>query len=223
MQPTSILYLIQGGDKVSLVRDQAVGATIDKKDKPALLRLAKKVRAEVRIAIKKGLVYESKPITEFWHQCKRKTNDHIAIFEAGNRKIELEGATMTNDLPTTVGIDQALRLILASSSFLYTIQEIGSGSGTPAIGDVALFTPYTASRLNMTVLGTVEPVGMTLRFLGVWGESFNAPTITEVGIWDRTSGGNILNHNVFSQNPLNKITNQQAAVISSIVEFCPKA
>ncbi|SRR5580765_3324655 len=205
-----------------MVRDQAVGATIDKKDKPAFLRLAKKVRTEVSFAIRKGLVYEAKPITEFWHQCKRKTNDHIAIFEAGNRKIELEGATVTNDLATSVGLDQALRLVIAGSTFTYTIQEIGSGSGTPAIGDAALFTPYTG-RLNMLVTGTCEPVGMTLRFLGVWGESFNAPNITEVGIWDRTSGGNIFNHNVFSENPLAKTTNKQAAIISSIVEFCPRA
>lgn len=206
-----------------MVKDQAVGAVIDKKDKPAFLRLALKIRKEVAFNIRKGLPYEGKLITEFWNQCNRKFNDHhIAILQVGNRKIELEDAIITQDLPTNAGLGQCINLIMATSSSLWRYMDVGNGSGTPNISDTTLNSSL-GGRADMSTNGTREPVGMTIRFLAIYGEAAAASPISECGVFSASSGGSMLNHNIFNQNPLYKITNQQAAIISSIVEFCPKA
>lgn len=206
-----------------MVKDQAVGAVIDKKDKPAFLRLCFKIRKEVAFAVRKGLPYEGKPITEFWNQCNRKFNDHhIAILQVGNRNIELEDAVITQDLPTNAGLDQCIRLIMATSSAVWRYMDIGSTSGIPEISDITLDNSL-GGRADMSINGTREPVGMTIRFLAIFGEFAAASPISECGVFSASTGGSMLNHNIFNQNPLYKITGQQAAIISSIVEFCPKA
>jgi hypothetical protein len=205
-----------------MVKDQAVGAVIDKKDKPAFLCLASKVRKEVAYAIRKGLPYKGELIGEFWNQCNRKRNDHIAVLLVGNRKIELEDAIVTQDLPTTEGLDQCIRLIMASSSAVWRYMDVGNGSGTPDITDTTLDNSL-GGRADMSTSGTREPVGMTIRFLAVYGEAAAANPISECGVFSALTGGSMLNHNIFYENKLYKITNQQAAIISSIVEFCPRA
>jgi hypothetical protein len=159
---------------------------------------------------------------EFWNQCRHKFNDHAGIFEIGNKKIELEAASIADDLPVNDGLQQCIRLILATSSALWRYSEVGGGSGTPSITDTVLVSP-TSTRIDMSLFGTREPVGMTIRFLAVFSESHSATNIKECAIFSASSGGSMLNHNIFSENPLIKILNQQAAIIASIVEFCPKA
>jgi hypothetical protein len=204
------------------VRDQAVAALIDKKDKPAFLRLASKVRKEVDFAVRKGLIYEGKTINEFWNQCRHKHNDHAGIFEIGNKKIELEDASIADDLPVNDGMDQCIRLLMATSSSLWRYCGAGGGSGSPTVSDTVLVSA-SGPRIDMSVSGTREPVGMTIRFLAVFNESHSATTIRECAVFTASSGGSMLNHNIFSENPLTKILNQQVAIIASIVEFCPKA
>jgi len=205
-----------------MVKDQAVMALIDKKDKPAFLRFTGKIRKEVDFAIRKGLPYDGNQITEFWKQCKRKHNDHNAVFQIGNKKIELEAGSVADDLPTNPGLDQCIKLVMATSSTVWRYMEAGSGSGTPTVSDTACLTPYSP-RIDMSLQGTREPVGMTIRFLAVFGESHGATNIKECGVFNASSGITMLNHNMFSLNPLNRILNQQAGIISSIMEFCPKA
>jgi hypothetical protein len=204
------------------VRDQAVAAAINKKDKPAFLRLAMKIRKEVDFSIKHGLPYDGKLIDEFWKQCRRKHNDHTAVYQIGNKKIELENATVTNDLPTNPGLDQCIRLIMASSSALWRYMEAGNGTGIPTVSDATSVSAYSP-RIDMTLFGTREPVGMSIRFLAVFGEGHPAIAIKECGVFSALTGATMLNHNIFSENPLNRILNQQAGIIGSIVEFCPKA
>lgn len=204
-----------------MVKDQAVIALIDKKDKPAFLRLITKVRKEVNTAIRKGLPYEGKLISEFWNQCKNKFNDHDSIFEIGNKKIELEDATVTNDLPTNAGLDQCIKLIMATSTAVYKYMEIGIGVGTAAKTDIASVNP-SSPRCDMSLIGTREPVGMTIRFLAIFGENYAVTNIRECGVFNTSSGPTMLNHNIFNENKLVKIIGQQAAIVSSIIEFCPK-
>lgn len=206
-----------------MVKDQAVAALINKKDRPAFVRLAAKVRKEVNFAIKRSLPYEGKTITEFWNQCFRKHNDHDGIFEIGNRKVGLEAVSIADDLAVNAGLDQCIRLIMATSTALWRYMEIGGSNNSATLGDTALFSPYTITRCDMSLLGSREPVGMTIRFLAIFYEGFPTTTIKECGIFSQVTGGILLNHNTFKENPLNKIVNQQAAIISSVIEFCPRA
>jgi len=205
-----------------MVKDQAVIALIDKKDKFAFLNLASKIRHEVSFAIKNSLPYEGHIISEFWNQCNKKHNDHAGIFQVGNKRIELEDVSITKDLPVTIGLQSCINFILGLSSNVWRYCEVGNTFGSAEISDTGLYNPV-APRIDMTVFGTKEPIGMNIRFLAVFGETHPATTISECGVFNQASGPLMLNHNVFPENPLIRIFGQQVAVVSSIVEFCPKA
>jgi hypothetical protein len=138
--------------------------------------------------------------------------------------VKIESVVKSEDLTLNVGIDQCINLIIGASSTRF--QYMGTGAGTSVV-DVTNTTlsSESGSRTNMLTngLGWIEPQGMKLFYGAIRGETVSPHTITEIGVATASSGGTFLNREMFSSNQLSRTAGRNIFILSSVIEFCPKA
>jgi hypothetical protein len=119
-----------------------------------------------------------------------------------NVKIELRGPDgelkqeeTIHNLVTTVGKTGVAECLLASPSSpgKPTHMAIGTGGGGPAAGDTALTT-----ELDRNALTTKTRSGAVVTMVGNWAAGDGTGAITEAGIFDASSSGNLYVRAVFS-------------------------
>jgi len=99
---------------------------------------------------------------------------------------------------------------------------IGSGTGTTAATDTALFTEFTtatwasyARGAQTPTLGTTAVANDTIR----WSDTFTAPvaeTVTNAGVFDAATGGNGLLKSDFAGIPLNP---NDSVTLNSVLQY----
>jgi hypothetical protein len=194
-------------------KDWAYGAEFEGKDYSLLCRMAQMIRNT-----------EDRPLLEeYYDKCERKFNDHKPVLQVGNKQIQFVQVVKSDDLATNPGIDQYLRLVLNSSSLRWTHIGYGFGGTTsnPNVADVGLNSEYSA-RINLSTLGWARVAGTKMMFGGIIGESISATPTNEMGVFNSSSGGIMLNHNHFNQIPLSRTTGRSVFILSSVFEVVPK-
>jgi hypothetical protein len=189
------------------MKDTAYAVQFDKKDYPVLLEYARKVRE----------THDPKLIDNFNLVCQRLWDDHHNNISING--MELLDVSKSDDLVVSVGTTQLINQILGTSGVRW--QYIGIGTGTTAVssGQTALVAE-ALPRADMSTTGWREYAGATLRFAGIFGETFGSISLNECGIFTSSTGGTMLNRNMFSNQSLTTV-GTRALVISSIIDFVP--
>jgi hypothetical protein len=190
-------------------KDAVYASLFDKKDLPSLYKLAEKVRT----------THDQSLVDNFNLKCQQKWNDHNPLL---GDNIEFLQVSKADDLVVNGGIDLCIDQILGTSVVRWRYMARGTGITTPAATDT-LLTTEVGNRLDMSLFGWREYASSSLRFAGIYGETFPSGTYTEVGIFT-TSGFNtitMLNKVLFSNFPLTHTINITGFVISCIIEFVP--
>lgn len=192
-------------------KDVCYASLFDKKDMPYIHRLSE----EIQVTHNQDLV------NDFNNNCQRKWNDHSSKLEIGNKKIEFRQVSKADDLVVNAGVDQCIDQILGTSTTRWTIMSVSNVTTAVTAADTSF--PSATASVTMTTpgLGWTEFAGSTLRYAGVFGETLTAMTITTAGVV--TSGGILLNRNVFSNFPLVHTFGSTGTgfVISCVIEFVP--
>jgi hypothetical protein len=192
-----------------MVKDYAYVTLFDKKDLPTLYKLAEKIRATHDISL----------IDNYNRMCQQKVDDHNPILQVDNQNIEFLEVSKSDDLVVTAGLNQCIDIILGVSSTRWQYVAIGTGTTAVSAGQTTLVT-QTGARIDMNTGGWREYAGVTLRFAGIFGEQHSNVDVKECGIFTASSGGIMLNRNMFSTNfPTTHAG--KATVISSVIEFSP--
>ncbi len=89
-----------------------------------------------------------------------------------------------------------------------THMEVGSGTTVAADGQTALVSPVDRNALT-TAGGT--PTANTVQYAATWGDGDGEGALTEAGIFDNASGGNMLARTVFD------VINKSAGDVMTIV------
>jgi len=138
----------------------------------------------------------------------------------------IEGFTISNvlktdDLATNPGLQQAINIIIGTSSTRYRYMGHGYGTASPTIADTAL--QLQSERIDMSVgdTGWRLAVGMKLFFGGLVDEQSVTNFPRELGVFNSTSGGTMFNRSVFSENLVSRTQSRTGAIITCVVEFCP--
>ena len=81
----------------------------------------------------------------------------------------------------------------------------------------------SGARVDMSnpVTGWREPIGTAMRFAAIFGESTSSGNYSESAVCLNSSGGPLLNRNVYGIIPIIHTNNVTLFVISSVVEFLP--
>lgn len=176
----------------------------------------------------------------------RQTHD-TAMIEELNARLESGATELQNgikilsvtksqddDLMVNAGIQQCINIMLGTSSARWSHIATGISTATASVSDTAVASE-TGVRVALATDGWAEAVGMKIIFGGVTEQERDvstAPpaTIRNVGVLTASSGGTLLNHEVFSNNPISRefvinLAGQQTmktvAIISCVIEFCP--
>jgi hypothetical protein len=190
-----------------MIKDTTFAAQFDKKDMPAIYKLAERIRA----------THDQRLVDDFNLKCQKKIDDHNPILE-GNT--EFTQVSKADDLVVTGGINQLIDQILGASVTRW--QYMGKGTSTTAVsaGQSALVAE-SSPRKNMATAGWIEYASSSLRFAGLFGESTSTLTVNECGVFTALTSGIMLNRNMFSNLPLTHIINIDGFVISCVIEFVP--
>jgi hypothetical protein len=136
------------------------------------------------------------------------------------------GVLKTDDLTTNAGLQQCINIIIGTSSTRWQYMGLGSGGTTaPTTSQTDLVAAAAGGRIDMAASGRGwrEAVGMKLFFGAIGNELAATFTYTELGVFNSSSGGTMLNRNAFPDNGLTHTINRSASIISSVIEFCPVA
>jgi len=196
-------------------KDWAFGAEFDIDDYPTLLQMASIFRNSE----------DTKKIEEYYEKCQKRVNDHKPVLTIGNKNIEFVQAVKSDDLATNPGLDQYIRLAMKTSSTRWSHIGYGSGGTTanPSVSDTVLNTEYGTGRIScFSVLGWARVAGMKIFFGGIIGETTVASPINEVGVFNASSAGIMLNHNYFNQVPLTRILGRSVFILSPVFQIAPK-
>lgn len=138
----------------------------------------------------------------------------------------IEGLTIssvvkTDDLATNPGLQQAINIIIGTSSTRYRYMGHGIGTAAPTIADTGLGSE--SGRIDMSVgnTGWRLAVGMKLFFGGLVDEQSLTNSPTELGVFNSTSGATMFNRSVFGA--VGRTIGRTGAIITCVVEFCPLA
>jgi hypothetical protein len=195
-------------------RDWAYGAEFHHEDIPALKKMARIFRS----------TEDTRLIEEYYNACEKRLNDHKPVITVGNKNVEFIQAVKSDDLAVTLGLQQYINITLGLSSARWTHIAYGFGGTTanPNIADFKLNSEYSA-RITCSTLGWARVAGLKIMFGGIVGESIAASPINEMGVFNASSGGIMLNHNNFNQIPLTRTIGMSAFILSSVYQLAPKA
>jgi hypothetical protein len=196
-------------------RDWAYGAEFQHDDLPTLLKMAKIIRT----------TEDTRLLEDYYAKCEKRLNDHKSVLTVDNKNIEFIQVVKSDDLATNPGIDQYIRIALNTSSARWTHIGYGFGGTTanPNVADVQLNAEYSARISCLSTLGWARVAGVKMMFGGIIGESISATPTNEMGVFNASSGGIMLNHNNFNQIPLSRTTGRSVFILSSVYQTVPKA
>jgi hypothetical protein len=120
----------------------------------------------------------------------------------------------------TGGINLCLDQILGVSSVRWQYSGKGTSNG-PVTGGQSQLIVEVSPRADMTLAGWREYAGSTLRFAGIFGDTHPSISVSECGVFTTSSGGVMLNRNMFYTNLIFHTVNVSAFLISTIIEFVP--
>jgi len=125
-----------------------------------------------------------------------------------------------DDVVTFPGLSYCMQLILGSQTTRFTFMCAGSSSNTADPFKQTLGSE-AASRLNMSISGSMTRSGQALRFVGNFPASFQTITVRESGVNTNSvpNSGILLNRNVFSSSPITHISGGTAFTLASLITF----
>lgn len=135
-------------------------------------------------------------------------NDDLKI--TGALTIEKNGEVVqrTKNLVVTSGKQWVAKRMAGQDSNM-THMEVGSGTTAAAAGNTALVTAISGGRNTLSVAGgTVS--GSTVTYAATWSAGDATGSITEAGIFDSASGGDMLARTVFAV--VNKAANDTITI-----------
>jgi hypothetical protein len=121
-------------------------------------------------------------------------NDNFALTGALTIAVNDEVVQETNNLVVTAGKEWVADR-MADANTVMTHMAIGTGSTAAAAGDTALGTQTDRNALTVSG-GTVST--NTIQYACTWAAGDGTGAITEAGIFDASSGGDMLARTVFS-------------------------
>ena len=121
-------------------------------------------------------------------------NDNFALTGALTIAVNNEVVQETNNLVVTAGKEWVADR-MADANTVMTHMAIGTGSTAAAAGDTALGTQTDRNALTVSG-GTVT--ANTIVYACTWAAGDGTGGITEAGIFDASSGGDMLARTVFS-------------------------
>lgn len=118
---------------------------------------------------------------------------HIELFDKdGNLKDERRG----ENLVTTVGKNDIVDQLLASPAAVKpTHMAIGTGTTAAAVGDTTLQTETASTRVALTSKTRSTNV---LTMVGDWAAGIGTSAVTEAGVFNAASAGDLYSRAVFS-------------------------
>ena len=125
-----------------------------------------------------------------------------------------------DDVVTFPGLSYCMQLILGSQTTRFTFMCAGSSSNTTDPFKQTLGSE-AASRLNMSISGSMTRSGQALRFVGNFPASFQTITVRESGVNTNSvpNSGILLNRNVFSSSPIVHTAGGTAFTLASLITF----
>ena len=124
-------------------------------------------------------------------------NDNFALTGALTIAINDEVVQETENLVVTAWVADRM----ANANTVMTHMAVGTGSTAAAAGDTALGTVITGGRNTLTVSGGTVGTGAdanTIVYAATWAAGDATAAITEAGIFDAASGGDMLARTVFA-------------------------
>lgn len=159
--------------------------------------------------------YVSKLDPDFLFQkLEEKYNDHPSL-------PEFLQVSKADDIVTFPGLSYCMKLILGLiTSPRFTFMCAGSSSNT-ADPFKQLLGSEAASRINMSLTGSMTRSGHALRFVGNFPASFQTITVRESGVNTASTPntGVLLNRNVFSATPIVHTSGGTAFTLASLITF----
>jgi len=183
-----------------MVKDWAYLAGLKPDEVPPLQAMIKYVRE----------THDTRPIEQF----NQGLEDRI---KAGDPSV-----TKSEDIMTTVGLQECIKLMVNASTTRWRYMGVGTGTTAAAIANTALATEG-GTRQDMSVNGWREAIGMKLAFGAIWPELAGMNSIKEIGIFNAASGPSMMNREVFANNSLSRTAGRNVFILSVVVEFCPIA
>lgn len=121
-------------------------------------------------------------------------NDSLALTGALVIKVNEEVVQETNNLVVTAGKNWVADR-MANANTVMTHMAIGTGTTAAAAGDTTLETESDRNTLS-TSGGTVS--GNTITYEATWAAGDGTGAITEAGLFDAATGGDMLARTVFA-------------------------
>ena len=121
-------------------------------------------------------------------------NDNFALTGALTIAVNDEVVQETENLVVTAGKEWVADR-MSDANTVMTHMAIGTGTTAAAAGDTALVTQFDRNTLT-TAGGTVS--GATITYECTWAAGDGTGAITEAGIFDAASGGDMLARTVFA-------------------------
>ena len=123
-------------------------------------------------------------------------NDNLALTGALTIAVNDEVVQETHNLVVTAGKEWVADR-MANANTVMTHMAVGTGSTAAAAGDTALGTVITGGRNALTVSGGTV-LNNTIEYACTWAAGDGTGAITEAGIFDAATGGDMLARTVFS-------------------------
>lgn len=194
-------------------RDWAYMASFKRKDLPSLYEMARQIQQ----------THNTDIIEDFNQKCEQQINGKNPELRIGDKTIGFEQVVKSEDLVVLGGLDQCIRIIQGTSAVRWQYMVVGTGGNIAATtAQTALTTEGTPPRIDMSLQGWRESVGMKLFFGGVLGETGSFLSgVDEIGVFNSSAGTTMLNRIAFNPNPLSRTFGANVFILSSVVEFCP--
>jgi hypothetical protein len=197
-------------------RDWAYGAEFYQEDLPYLYQMASIIRQQPED--------NNKLLESYYEKCQKKVDDHKPVITISNKNIEFIQVVKSDDIAVTTGLQQYINLVLGISSTRWRYIGYGNGGTTanPSVGDSQLNAEYSG-RIDTSALGWARVAGLKMMFGGIVGETISASPTNEMGVFNASSGGIMLNHNHFNQIALSRSIGKSAFILSSVYQLSPRA
>jgi len=153
--------------------------------------------------------------TDFIPLCEKGWNDHRINFQG----IEPLQISKASDLVTYPGLSYAATLITGANVTRFTFMCCGSDSAVSSPFQ-QLLNAEAASRINMSISGSMTRSGTALRFVGNFPSSFQTITARESGVntVSTPNSGILLNRNAFPT-PISHTSGGTAFTLASLITF----
>ena len=125
-------------------------------------------------------------------------NDDLKLTGAVSIALNGEVVQENENLVVTAGKDWVADR-MNNANTVMTHMEIGSGSTTAAVGQTTLVTAVDRNALTSTTV-----TANAIAYVGTWAAGDGTGAIIEAGIFDASSGGDMLARTVFTSGVVNK-------------------